>query len=238
MLKSWILFALVLPVAQAEIATMKYPGENHTGLRIHNSFGDVRVAPSPKNEIVIVADKKKWGSRCKLNINANTKQLDVEINDQAWVMDNECRVDLLVSVPEKMPIELRTGSGNVSVTGTRGDLDVKVGSGKIIIQSELKTLSALTASGDITFKGLAESSKITTGYGDIDLQMNNRAAGRILVQSAKGDVLIGLPQGSKVFAQTQVGNGQVENAFSNDKITAEVDVQASTGDGRIQIREN
>lgn len=223
--------------ALGEISTLKFPSAKYQELKIHNSFGDVQIAPSSRSEIVIAADKKKWGARCKMNVQSDSPQLQVEISDQTWVMDNECRVDLIVSVPSALPIHLRAGNGNVSVKGTKGDLDVKVGTGKIDIQSELKSLSALAASGDISFRGRAENSKLTTGFGNIELNVNEKISGRIVAQSAKGDVVIALPTGSKVYAQTQVGNGQVQNAFSNDKASAEVDVQASTGDGQILIRE-
>ncbi|MCB0406868.1 MAG: DUF4097 family beta strand repeat protein [Bdellovibrionales bacterium] len=234
-----LLLLIISPLAFGNNEILNYTAGNQKTILIHNSFGDVHIAPSTSNKISIVASKKKWGARCLLNIDPKAKDaFHIEINDQGWVMDNECRVDLIVSIPQSMKVILRAGNGNVDVVGTRGDLDVKVGSGKIRVQSELKSLSALTASGDIQFKGWAEKTQIKTGYGDIELTLQQKGQGRVVADAGKGDVLIMLPENSKVSAKTSTGNGYVTNSFSNSKEAADLDLQVSSGDGDVRIREN
>lgn len=236
----WILLSTFIFTAavHAETETLKYPAGNHQSIHIHNSFGNVHVAPSLKKEIVIVANKRKWGSRCLLNIDPQSKQFQIEISDQGWIMDNECRIDLIVSIPEQLKVNLRAGNGNVDIVGTRGDIDVKVGSGKVRIKSDLKSLSALTASGNILFEGRAENTKLTTGHGDIELSIKEKVTGQIIARAGQGDVMISLPENMRVHSQTSTGNGLIRNTFAPAEKNADLDIQASSGQGDVRIREN
>lgn len=222
----------------AETESFKYAADKYTSINIHNSFGNVSVAPSTKNEINIVANKQKWGKRCMLNIDSQNKQFHIEINDKGWIMDNECRADLIVSVPTTLDVQLRAGNGNVDIVGTRGEVDVKVGSGTVRVKSDLKRLSALTGNGDIIFGGKAEQTKVTTGRGDIKFELLEKSAARIVARSGSGDVMISLPETSRVHAKTTVGNGLVRNTFKNEKDNADVDVEVTAGSGDVRIREN
>ena len=239
-LKSVILFlsGVFCLSAAAVTESFNYDATRHSSINIHNSFGHVSVAPSTKNEINIVANKRKWGKRCLLNIDSQNKQFHIEINDKGWIMDNECRVDLIVSVPTSLDVQLRAGNGNVDIVGTRGEVDVKVGSGTVRVKSDLKRLSALTGNGDVIFGGKSETTKITTGKGDIKFELLEKSNARIVARSGNGDVMISLPEKSKVHAKTTVGNGLVRNTFSNEKDNPDVDVEVMTGRGDVRIREN
>lgn len=218
--------------------TFKYSSTNYQKISIHNAFGDVHIAPALKNEIVIVANKRKWGSRCLLSIDPDSQVFDIEVSDKAWLVDNECRVDLVVSIPTNLSVDLVAGNGDVDIVGTRGDIDIKVRSGKINVKSDLKKLSAASETGSIHFEGKALNSNLKVGVGDIFLDMKEKVQGRIHATSGTGDVFISLDEKSKVHAKTSTGNGFIKNAFPNSKFRAELDIEVSAGNGDVQIREN
>lgn len=232
-------FTLIIAApAWAITESFKYEADKHTSINIHNSFGNVSVAPSTTNEISIVANKRKWGKRCLLNIDSQNRQFHIEVSDKGWIMDNECRVDLIVSLPTTIDVQLRAGNGNVDIIGTRGEVDVKVGSGTVRVKSDLKRLSALTGNGDVIFGGKSEQTKITTGKGDIKFELLEKTSARIVARSGNGDVMISLPEKSRVHAKTTVGNGLVRNTFKNETENPDVDLEILTGQGDVRIREN
>ncbi len=224
--------------SSAATESFKYKADKYTSVNIHNSFGNVSLAPSTKNEVNVVTNKRKWGKRCFLNMNSQGKQLRIEINDTGWIMDNECRVDLIVSLPPSLDVQLRAGNGDVNIVGSKGDVDVKVGSGSLQVQSDLRRLSALIGNGDVIFGGKSEQTKITTGKGDIQFELLEKINARIIARSGNGDVMIRLPEKSKVHARTTVGNGLVRNTFQNETQDPDVDVEVITDYGDIRIQEN
>jgi len=204
---------------------------------IHNSTGNVHIAPVTDKNAYVVVNKVKWGPRCHANVDLKEGVLNVEMDDSAWVLDHECRVDLIVSLPEKMPLHVRAGTGDVKVTGSRGDIDVVVGSGLISLKGEIANLKALSGSGDIKLQGNAQQAEIKTGSGDIELEyLNAPEKSKLQLQTGTGDVQVYLPSASKVKSQISTGNGTVVNEFASAKEDVRLDLDAASESGDIQIR--
>lgn len=48
---------------------------------------------------------------------------------EGWFNSGECRVDFDTKVPKLISLKLRSGSGNLLVSGTKGKIDYELGSG-------------------------------------------------------------------------------------------------------------
>jgi DUF4097 and DUF4098 domain-containing protein YvlB len=204
---------------------------------IHNSTGNVHIAPVTDQLAYVIVNKVKWGPRCHANVDLKEGELNVQMDDTAWILDHECRVDLIVSIPEKIPLQVRAGMGDVKVTGSREDIDVKVGSGLISLKGDIQNLKALSGSGDIKLEGLAQQADIKTGSGDIELDYRVApSSGKLMVQTGTGDVQVYLPPGANVKSQITAGNGTVINEFTSAKDEALLQVDAASEAGDIQIR--
>ncbi len=204
---------------------------------IHNSTGNVHVAPVADNMAYVVVNKIKWGPRCHANVDVKDGELNVQMDDTAWILDHECRVDLIISIPEKIPLQVRAGTGDVKLTGSRGDIDVKVGSGLISLKGDIASLKALSGSGDIKLLGNAQKADIKTGSGDIELDyQSSTSTGQLSVHTGTGDVEVYLPPATNVKSQITAGNGTVLNEFTASKATESMTLDAASETGNIQIR--
>lgn len=215
----------------------QFKAEQIKSAQIHNSTGNVHIAPVTDKLAYVVVNKFKWGPRCKTNVDVVEGVLHVTMDDTSWILDHECRVDLVVSLPEKIPVQIRAGTGDVKVTASRGDIDVKVGSGLIALKGEIGTLKALSGTGDIRLAGQAQAAEIKTGSGNIELDFNSvPEKGKLELKTGTGDVQIYLPPAAEVHSQISTGNGTVINEFSVSEADTRLDVAAASESGDIQIR--
>jgi DUF4097 and DUF4098 domain-containing protein YvlB len=205
---------------------------------IHNSTGNLNIAPTATKTAYVILNKLKWGPRCQANVDIKEGKLSVEIDDSSWILDHECRVDLIISLPSKTPLEIRNGTGDVTILANQSKVDVKVGTGLTSIKGDLTQLSALSASGDIRMNGSAETAEVKTGSGDIELQYNGLPkSGKLQAKTGSGDVQLFLPATARVNPSISTGSGSVINDFLQDQEgPTEFAVEASSGSGDIQIR--
>lgn len=226
-----------LVMAKIQSETHEFKAKDIKTCMIHNATGDVHVAPVATDKAHIVVNKVKWGPRCSALVENKNGELRVEMDDKAWILDHECRVDLVVSIPNGIPLSVRAGTGNVQVLATRGNVDVKVGSGLISLKGEIQTLNALSGSGDIRLEGSARSASIKTGSGDIELDYKEAPEkGKLSVRTGSGDVQLYLPAVAEVQSQISTGNGLVINEFTPAQKNERFAVDASSETGNIQIR--
>ncbi len=224
-------------VAQAETEKHQFKAADIKSALIHNSSGNVSVAPIVSQTAYVIVNKIKWGSRCSSKINLEKGHLSVQIDDTAWILDHECRVDLVISLPQAIPLQVRAGTGDVRVVATRGDVDVKVGSGLISLKGEINSLKALSGSGDVRVAGQAQTVDIKTGSGDIELDYAvSPTKGKLAVRTGSGDVQVYLPETTQVRSRISAGNGTVINEFDSARSSDRLTVTAASESGNIQIR--
>ncbi|MGE0761766.1 MAG: DUF4097 domain-containing protein [Bdellovibrionales bacterium] len=242
-MKSALLLALVFSstafglTVKATTDKYQFKAEAIKSAFVHNSTGNVHIAPVVSKTAYVIVNKIKWGPRCSANIDLVDGQLKVETDDTAWILDHECRVDLIISLPSQIPLQIRAGTGDIKVIATRGDVDVKVGSGLIALKGEINNLKALSGSGDVRMEGRAQSADIKTGSGDIEMDYSTAPdKGRLALKTGSGDVQVFLPESTKVKSQISTGNGTVVNEFNAAENTERLDVDAASETGNIQIR--
>ena len=166
---SWMLFVTFPCWAQ----NYEFTAKEVESLNLHNSMGSVSVAATLNQQAGVAVEKKKWGERCILDVKLENGELRVNSDDQNWIMDNECRVDFIVSVPKRLKSEIKVGIGKVEVSGLEGELRVKVGNGSAAIKGNFAQLSALTGQGDIVFSGPADKVDLRSGLGNVEVQYQN-----------------------------------------------------------------
>lgn len=204
---------------------------------IHNSTGNLHIAPVTTKTAYVVLNKVKWGQRCSSKVDLKNGVLTIETDDTAWIQDHECRVDLIVSLPNQIPLQVRTGTGDVQIVATRGDVDVKVGSGLISVKGDIIHLKALSGSGDVRLIGQAQTADIKTGTGDIELDYSTvPAKGSLALRTGSGDVDLSFPETANLKTQISAGNGTVTNEFAISKLEERINIKAASATGNINIR--
>jgi DUF4097 and DUF4098 domain-containing protein YvlB len=136
-------------------------------------------------------------------------------------------VDYVVTVPQRLALDLRTGSGAITVHGIKGDARLHTDYGGIELTDIGGSVDASTTSGAVSIHGAEGAKRIDakTDYGDIDLTQvsgaidANTSSGTITVQDARNAVNMKL--------HSDYGKVSISNAAGS------IDASSSSGVVRI-----
>lgn len=85
-----------------------------------------------------------------------------------------CAVDLVVTVPADVAVEVRVGEGDVRVRGLAGDLDVEVGDGDVVAR-DLRAARVRVQAGwggaELSFAERPEDVAVSLGVGDVRVEL-------------------------------------------------------------------
>src|SRR5438132_3053216 len=106
-------------------------------------------------------------------------------------------------------VELNSASGDVSLEDVEGRLSINTASGDVGVERVTGEAKVNSASGDVSL-GEAESSvRIRTASGDQEVR--SAASGKLELQSASGDVVVGARRGSKVWVDASSMSGDTSS---------------------------
>jgi hypothetical protein len=130
--------------------------------------------------------------------------------------EDPCSVDITATLPSGVPVDLHTGSGDVTIDDMLG------------------TLSLHTGSGDIEGWDLGGADLVAdTGSGDVDLGVADPAE-RVQVHTGSGDVALDVPSGSYDL-RIETGSGdRAFHAVTNDA-AAPGTIEITTGSGDVTV---
>jgi hypothetical protein len=216
-------------------------------LTIDNFAGDVTVRTGQPGEITVVAVKHAPFA-------ANLDRIEVVLQPQAGGLLIETRkpstmvnawVTLDIRAPAGIQLDLKTGSGNVEVSGVTGGAKVHTGSGNVVAQDLAGDVDLQTGSGSVNAVTISGPLNVETGSGRVDLEAVTGAinastgSGGMDVRTAAGSVRLetgsggidyqGAPEGNCRF---QTGSGGITLRLPSD-LNAQVDLH--TGSGSIGV---
>jgi hypothetical protein len=135
-------------------------------------------------------------------------------------------VPVIVSVqaPVGSHVEARTGSGDVTVNGGAGRLNLHTGSGRISADQAEDKVQVDTGSGTVRLGPMAAGLRAKTGSGDVEV---TAIGGASTVVTGSGDVWLGAVTGD-VLARTGSGRVTIANAAAGE-------LELHTGSGAIHV---
>src|SRR5208283_6105806 len=101
-----------------------------------------------------------------------------------YVSDRDISVDYEITVPVDATIRTHSGSGDQSIEGTRGKVEVQTGSGNIKLSQVTGKIRLQTGSGDVRAREVAGPVRGSTGSGNIE--MEETGSGDINLQTGSG----------------------------------------------------
>ncbi|GAA3773203.1 DUF4097 family beta strand repeat-containing protein [Plantactinospora mayteni] len=161
-----------------------------------------------------------------------------------------CGVSYDVLAPAGIPLRGENGSGDVTLTALT-EVDIKVGSGDISVTDASGTVRAETGSGDITLNRVPGAVSARTGSGSIEGR--SLGAGKVNAQTGSGDISLTLAAASSVQANASSGSidltvpaggyqvrahaesGSTDLKVPNDPAATSV-LDMQTGSGSITLR--
>jgi DUF4097 and DUF4098 domain-containing protein YvlB len=154
-------------------------------------------------------------------------------------------------------LTLESGSGDVSFDGVAGEAGVKAASGDVALRAVGGPAVVQTASGDVAIERVGGDTQVRTASGDVlvrdagagvsantasgDIQIDAVAEGAVTLQSASGDIRIGIRRGSRVWVDAKSMSGETSSELEiGDEPVAEeegplVELRATSMSGDIQV---
>jgi len=259
---SFVAIALVVLLASSLAAASTPQGHfektfSVTGpvdLEVQTHSGDIIVRSGAAGSVSIrgkiyVGDHWLFGSR-------QTDVGDIEQHPPLRQEGNSIRIDVVnvrdisvdyeITVPEDTTVRTHSGSGDQTIEGTRGNVDLQSGSGDMKLSRLTGEIRLQTGSGDVrareisgAVRGGAGSGDIEveeTGTGDIDL---HTGSGNITVRGIQGAFHAEAGSGDITAEGTQTGAWEIRTGSGNVHVrlpaSAAFDANISTSSGTLDV---
>jgi len=157
-------------------------------------------------------------------------------------------VDYEITVPADTVVRTRSGSGDQTIEGTRGNVDTQTGSGDVKLANLTGEIQLQTGSGDIRARHVSGAVKGGTGSGDVEIE--EAASGDIDLHTGSGNITAHGVQGGfrgetgsgDVTAEgTQSGSWEIHTGSGNVHVrlpsNAAFDADISTSSGTVDVGE-
>lgn len=252
------LTSLSLSSLYAETLQKSFKSKKIDTIEISQSSGNVRVEKSSGSLIHVKATKKKFYKGCRLTIERKDKTLVVSVKKKKkWNFNvfQACEVELTILIPTKLKQIIRSGSGDVSIQKTLGDIDFVTGSADITIStvsdriqgrsgsgtvtvtslSEGKSVDLKTGSGSITVNNSHKNLDLRSGSGDITIkQLKHYKNGEIAIRTGSGDATLTFPKQALLKTSFRSGSGSISSEFKNSEQSS-FSVSMQSGSGSLKI---
>ena len=155
-------------------------------------------------------------------------------------------IDYEITVPTDTTVRTHSGSGDQTIEGTHGNVDVQTGSGDVKLASLQGEIRLQTGSGDVRAREVSGSVKGGTGSGDVEIE--EMGPGDIDMHTGSGNITARGIQGSfhgeagsgDITAEgTQTGSWDIRTGSGNVHVripsNAGFDADISTSSGSIDV---
>jgi hypothetical protein len=163
-----------------------------------------------------------------------------------------------VRIERAARVRAHSSMGDVTVGRIDGPADLSTAMGRIRVGALGGTASLKTSSGDVSVGEITAAVRLRTAYGDIgvdralasvqastsagSVRIGEAAAGTIELETAYGEIEVGVPDGVAAYLEVSSGHGTVRSELDASAAPAEpdrrrtVEIRAHTQFGGIVIR--
>ncbi|HEY3710770.1 MAG TPA: DUF4097 family beta strand repeat-containing protein [Amycolatopsis sp.] len=154
------------------------------------------------------------------------------------------------------PLTVDTSTGHVSVDQVAGSADIRTGSGKVGLGRVEGTAVVKNSNGVIEIGTVTGDARLRAANGDISVdqagagldaktangavRLGEAVRGSVTLETALGDVEVGIAEGTAAWIDAHTGFGQVRNELDSTTRPGEsdetVEVRAQTSYGHVTIR--
>jgi len=163
-----------------------------------------------------------------------------------YVNARNIAVDYEITVPADATINARSGSGDQTVEGTRGNADIETGSGDVRMTNVTGEFRIRTGSGNLRARQISGAVRGGAGSGDIEIEEAGQGdidlhtgSGNITVRGVQGGFHGEAGSGDITAEGTQNGNWEVHTGSGNVHVrlpaNSAFDADLSTSSGTIEV---
>jgi DUF4097 and DUF4098 domain-containing protein YvlB len=186
--------------------------------------GDIVVSAWSRDQIRVHATSENGGIR----LDATGSRVSVEL--AGAYRNDDSRFE--ITVPAGVRVIARAQSGDISITGTQGEVDARAQSGDIRVDGVSNRLDIGTLSGDIEARSVTGDVQIKSVSGDIQI---SDFKGDFEGESVSGSIVLRNAAGRYVRSHTTSGDLVYEGAVDP---SGRYELSAHSGDIRLAIPSN
>lgn len=212
-----------------EEAEQRFPVNSPAKLTIKNFAGRVSIVTGQDDEIV-VRSKKTANGYNQQSAQDNLKRLNIKMTPDANSLDIQVQleqreiswggsVDFTVTVPEKTEVQVNSETGDLSLEGTSGPVDLNTSFGAIEVTNVKNGAVKVTSrNGRIQARGVQAGSQpveLRSDFGDVSLA--TAAGGTLTIQTNNGTVsLENVKASGKVDLHSDFGRIEYKSGSSTE----------------------
>jgi len=167
----------------------------------------------------VTAAEISWSDAARRLVVRNSEELPLRVVPLA----------VTVHAPEGSRLSVRTGAGEVTVSGPAGDSDVKTGSGDVDLDAVAGRARVRTGSGAVALAAVSGRTDIKAGSGDVRV---GETDGELHVRTGSGDVAVADARAGTLEIAT--GSGRLTVAV-HQGVGAELDLSSGSGRARTEL---
>jgi DUF4097 and DUF4098 domain-containing protein YvlB len=209
-------------ISAQEVKTLKLPAEGVNTLEISCGAGFLKVhGVEGLNTIEVNAeisvrgvgqdDMKKFIENhvtLSLENKGGRAVLMSDIKERPIFSFHDARIDLTVSVPRKMNLDVDDGSGSIDIGNIIGDLYIEDGSGEMLVENIQGNLKIVDGSGEIHVREISGNVAIDDGSGSITAV---RIGGSLTIDDGSGSIDVDGVEKDLILKETGSGGVHFRN---------------------------
>ncbi|HET9307512.1 MAG TPA: DUF4097 family beta strand repeat-containing protein [Candidatus Sulfotelmatobacter sp.] len=223
-------------------------------LEVLTHSGDVTVRAGSSGSVVIrgkiyVGDR--WfGGRREDDVHSIEQNPPIRQEGNSIHIDyvnvRNISVDYDITVPAQAAVRTRSGSGDQTIEGTQGKVDVQTGSGDVRLRNLKGEIRLQTGSGDVRAHEISGTVKGGTGSGDVEIEESgpgdidlHTGSGGVTARGIQGSFRGEAGSGDITAEGKQSGNWEVRTGSGNVHVKlpsdAAFDADISTSSGSVDV---
>ncbi len=227
------LYAVDLLMASSETTSRVYERQV-SGLNLHVDNADVEIEPGRADRVrlIRVLEWSAFKPKAEETWEGDTLRIKMRCPVE---LARSCRAFYRIQVPERMPLTVRGGGGDVRILGLSGNVDIDTGGGNVLLENLVGDVDLVNDAGDVRIKdSRSKSVKAETRAGDTFLDFSAPPS-NVDVRTTAGDLAVQVPWGSpySIDAEAVGGSRTVE---VQDEGAAPHRIQARVSAGHLSVR--
>ncbi len=195
------------------------------------------IITSGSDDVSYELTKEKWSNNCTEKAVHFGPSLNIKIKSDSIFSKDECVVQVKLSVPRNVDLEISHGTMVTDIQGVQGRLIFRSASGDLIAKGQFSHVDVKVASSDVFIEGVQGEATITGASSDIKLSYLQcpKELVKLNLTRASGDVEIFVPKDCHIKSSNKTAAGDSFNEFPDSK-NPKIDIQSVSASGDFKIK--
>jgi hypothetical protein len=194
------------PSAPKANMTRSFDAAHISHLPVVSSGGAVQVRGIQTTQARLAATPTLGGASCTLQTDVGEGVLTVKVGDPNAA---PCQIDLDITLPRRLAIDIHTEVGNGFVSGMQGAVHIALGRGNAVLGGHISELTAQLEAGSLSAQGLVGDAQVILKAGNAQLWYTADAKATVTLEVERGNVTIGSDAPS-IAAQLNLETGKLQ----------------------------